>query len=339
MSTQHWRTLSRVFLMLLMTAHVVTWYTFGIHAVGSIGIEAFFSGLARGVLNAGFVFWILTFISALLLGRAFCGWFCWFGGYLELIEWGIGDKLKIKIPRRILLYLGVIPFVALALKVYSALLVVWMERGFPAVFTFNLADVEPWGGQQTGISIVLTLILYGPVLLFVFGRKAWCRYLCPIGALLKMFGAAKIWGVRLVNNDCIACGKCNRVCDMQVDVMGHLNSHGEVSSSDCIVCLKCTEACPTDAIALSLRRHDAAIPVEAAVRAERSTLKRRKLSAFDVAIMVIWVGVSVFFFFSGTRANAPQEIKVLMSVGLLLIVYSAVWLGQKSWNTVTDRPA
>lgn len=83
----------------------------------------------------------------------------------------------------------------------------------------------------------------------------------------------------------------------------------------------------------------AAIPVEAAVRAERSTLKRRKLSAFDVAIMVIWVGVSVFFFFSGARANAPQEIKVLMSVGLLLIVYSAVWLGQKSWNTVTDRPA
>jgi hypothetical protein len=45
--------------MLLMTVHVVTWYTFGIHAVGSIGIEAFFSGLERGVLNAGFIFWIL----------------------------------------------------------------------------------------------------------------------------------------------------------------------------------------------------------------------------------------------------------------------------------------
>ena len=65
--------------------------------MGSIGIEALFSGLARGVLNAGFIFWMLVFASALLLGRAFCGWFCWFGGYLDLIEWGIG-KLKIKIP-------------------------------------------------------------------------------------------------------------------------------------------------------------------------------------------------------------------------------------------------
>ncbi len=300
MTTQRWRTLSRIILMLLMTLHVVTWYTFNIHAAGSIGIEAFFSGLSRGVINAGVIFWVVVFISAILLGRAFCGWFCWFGGYLELIEWGIIDKWKIKIPCRILLYLGVLPFVALALKVYSSLLVIWIEKGFPDVFTFRLDDVEPWGGQQSGISILLTAILYGPVLLFVFGRKAWCRYLCPIGALLKIFSAVKIGGVRLVNNECIGCGKCNRACDMQVDVMGNLNTHGEVYSSDCIGCLKCTNACPTDAIALSLRSHNASFQTDAAVRAERSTLKRRRISAFDVTITVIWVGVSLYFFFSGS---------------------------------------
>jgi polyferredoxin len=337
MTTQKWRTLSRVFLMLLMTVHVVTWYTFGIHAFGSIGIEAFFSGLARGVLNAGFVFWILAFISAVLLGRAFCGWFCWFGGYLELVEWGIGDKLKIKIPRRILLYLGVIPFVALALKIYSALLVAWIEHGIPAVFTFRLADVEPWGGQQTGISMLLTAFLYGPVLLYVFGRKAWCRYLCPIGAVLKIFSTVKIGGVRLVNNECIACGQCNRVCDMEVDVMGDLNAHGEVRNSDCIVCLKCTDVCPTDSIALSMRRFDASLSADAAARAEKSTLKRRKLSAFDLSIAAIWIGVSIFFFFSDVRAYSPQEIKVLMSVGLLIIVYGVVCLGQKGWSKVKAR--
>ena len=90
--------------------------------MGSIGIEALFSGLSRGVINAGFIFWMLVFVSALLLGRVFCGWFCWFGGYLDLIEWGIGDKLKIKIPRRVLLYLGILPFVGLGIKVYSTLL-------------------------------------------------------------------------------------------------------------------------------------------------------------------------------------------------------------------------
>ncbi len=72
--------------MVLIVTHMVTWYLMGIHIAGSIGIEALFSGLSRGVLNAGFVFWMLIFVSAVLFGRAFCGWFCWFGGYLELIE-------------------------------------------------------------------------------------------------------------------------------------------------------------------------------------------------------------------------------------------------------------
>ena len=87
MKTQTLRTWSRIILMLLVTVHVVSWYVVGIHAVGSIGIEALFSGLSRGVVNAGVIFWILVILSVLLFGRAFCGWFCWFGGYLDLVEW------------------------------------------------------------------------------------------------------------------------------------------------------------------------------------------------------------------------------------------------------------
>lgn len=331
MKTQTLRTWSRIFLMALVTIHLVTWYVLGIHAVGSIGIEALFSGLSRGVLNAGFIFWGLVLISVLLFGRAFCAWFCWFGGYLDLVEWGLGDKLKVRLPRTAPLYLAAIPFIALLAKVYSSLLVNWLNSP-PGAFVFDLADTQPWGGQQTGISILITAILYGPVLLYVFGRHAWCRYLCPIGALLKVFNAFSLGKVRLVNEACNGCGKCNRVCEMGIDVLGNLRDHAQVNSSDCVRCLKCTDGCPTGAIAFRLKKTgDISLNTEAALRAGRSSLKRRKASAFDLTIVVLWSGITLFFTFAA-RQGVPQEIKVTMAAGLLLLIYAVVWLIQKAWK-------
>jgi len=322
--------------MLLVTIHLVTWYVLNIHAVGSIGIEALFAGLSQGIINAGFVYWMLVFASALLLGRAFCGWFCWFGGYQEFVAWGIGDRFKIKMPRRVLLYLGAIPFVGLGVKAYSSWIVNWLE-GTPTSFRFNLANVEPWGGQQTGISILITLILYGPVLMFVFGRRAWCRHLCPIGALLKVFSHVKPGKVRLKTDDCLGCGRCTRVCDMEIDVSGELQRFGEVRSTNCNVCLKCTDECSNNAIAYTLRRTGVSMTPEAAIRAERLTSKRRTLSAFDAIIALLWIGVVLTFTFAGLRQNAPQAIKALMTPGLLLVFYGLALIARKVW--VKFRPA
>jgi polyferredoxin len=316
--------------MLMITIHVLSWYFLDMHVVGSIGIEAFFSGLSRGVINAGFVFWISAFISTVLLGRAFCGWFCWFGGYLDLVEW-IRGKLKIKYPRRMVLYLVVIPFVSLVIKIYNTVLVKWFQ-GFPDTLVFRLADVEPWGGQQTGISILITLIMFGPVLIFVFGSRAWCRYLCPIGALLKVFSHFGIGKVRLVNDECIGCGNCNRICDMQIDVLGELKSHSAVGTTDCIRCLKCIDNCPKKSIGFNVKSKEASLSADASTRAEQFSLNRRKFSSFDIAIMMLWISITLIFNFVGLSQNSPQEIKVLMTPGLLLVTYGIVWLFREAWS-------
>jgi polyferredoxin len=323
MNLQRLRLLSRIFLLLLIILHVYSWYVLDIQVAGSIGIEAFFSGLSRGVINMGFIFWTLVFILTLFLGRAFCGWFCWFGGYLEFVQWGITDKIKITFPRRLLLYLGAIPFVGLALKIYSALLVNWIKK-VPTSFTFILADVEPWGGQQTGISILITLFVYGPVLFFIFGSRAWCRYLCPIGALLKIFSTVGLGKIRLTNDDCIGCETCNSTCDMHVDVVGELKNFGEVRNLNCIRCFKCTDNCPQDSISFNFSRGNGVLSSIVADRVEKASLNRRKSSGFDISIAALWIGIIVVMNLIGVRQNAPQELKVLMGPGLLILIYSLV---------------
>jgi polyferredoxin len=119
---------------------------------------------------------------------------------------------------------------------------------------------------------------------------------------------------------------------MEIDILGELQAHGEVYSTNCTVCFKCTDACAKGAIAYTLRRTDASISPKAAARAERQTAKRRKTSAFDVIVAVLWVSVVLGISFAGLRESSPQEIKVLMTPGLLLILYALVWLGQRIWG-------
>jgi polyferredoxin len=323
--------------MVLVTVHLVTWYAFGIHLVGSIGIEALFAGLAKGVINAGFIFWMIVLASAMLMGRAFCGWFCWFSGYQELVAWSIGDRIKFKIPRHILLYVGVIPFISLALKIYYSWIVFWLD-GVPEAFSFNLAYVEPWGGQQTGISIIFTLVIYGPVLLYVFGRRAWCRHLCPIGALLRVFSRVSPTRFRLIADSCTGCGTCNRVCDMEIDVTGELKEFGEVRSTHCTVCFQCTDQCPSQAISYTIRRPAAKMSPKAAKRSINRSSKRRKLSAFDISIGLLWTFIVLIFSLTGLRQNAPQEIKAIMTPGLLLLIYGLAISVNKIWNRNKKSP-
>jgi polyferredoxin len=330
MKNQKWRTFSRILLMVLVTIHIITWYVLEIQEVGSIGIEALFAGLSQGVINAGFIFWMIVFGSTLIMGRAFCGWFCWFGGYQELVAWSIGDRFKLKIPRHILLYLGLIPVVSLGLKIYYSWIINWMD-GIPPSFTFNLANIEPWGGQQTGISILITLILYGPVLIYVFGRRAWCRHLCPIGALLKLFSFLRPVKVRLINNNCLGCGNCTAICDMEIDVSGELANYQEVRDINCNACLICIDQCPSQSLKFTFKQTESEISTKAKKRINKRSYARRKSSFFDLSITVLWISIVLIFSFTGLRQNAPQEIKTLMTPGLLLVIYGLLVLARQVW--------
>jgi polyferredoxin len=78
--------------------------------------------------------------------------------------------------------------------------------------------------------------------LSVVVKNAWCRFLCPYGALLGLFGAVSPQRVLRDDSTCIDCRRCTRSCPAEIRV----HAKGSVLSPECIGCLDCVAACPVE---------------------------------------------------------------------------------------------
>jgi polyferredoxin len=83
----------------------------------------------------------------------------------------------------------------------------------------------------------------------LFIQNAWCRYLCPYGALMGIAALASPARIRRNPAACIDCAKCAKACPSHLPV----NTLVQIRSSECLGCLECVAACPSeDALAMTL---------------------------------------------------------------------------------------
>ena len=77
-------------------------------------------------------------------------------------------------------------------------------------------------------------------------NRAFCKYICPITVLLKPMSYFSLFRVKCDTSKCISCGKCKRVCPMDVDVTD--NSRKRANGTECILCMECVRNCPKNAL-------------------------------------------------------------------------------------------
>jgi ferredoxin len=93
-----------------------------------------------------------------------------------------------------------------------------------------------WAEFSIGFVILVVILL-----LSMLYERAFCKYLCPLGAVNAILGRIPLFRIKRVESTCISCSKCDRVCPMNIDV-----SHAQViDSPECISCMECVTACPT----------------------------------------------------------------------------------------------
>lgn len=92
---------------------------------------------------------------------------------------------------------------------------------------------------------VVGAIFIAIVLVAAFVPRFYCRYVCPVGALLGLVGRKAPWRVGRDPETCIDCKACERDCE------GACQPSGTVNAPECVVCMSCTVACPTRAVTFS----------------------------------------------------------------------------------------
>lgn len=90
---------------------------------------------------------------------------------------------------------------------------------------------------------ILVTVLVG----CVFCYRFFCKTLCPLGAIYGLLNKISAYHLHVDKDKCVSCGKCARICKMDVDPVKTPNS------AECIRCGECAASCPTKAIKLGFR--------------------------------------------------------------------------------------
>ena len=85
-------------------------------------------------------------------------------------------------------------------------------------------------------------------------QRAFCKYLCPTGFILRWTSRPALLRVSAQAESCTGCEVCTEVCPMDIPVAARVSMGARIGTGDCILCQRCVESCPTGALKTSFRR-------------------------------------------------------------------------------------
>jgi polyferredoxin len=244
-------------------------------AVSSASAEAFcpFGGietLYRSVTSGGTISHThisnLVLLAAVLIltvtaRGAFCGWICPLGTLQEWIFAASGwlqrripplgramraakKRLGVRPPR-----VGMLPEQTLIRRADSALrygkylVLALIIGGTIASGVMVFRDDDPWSAlleiaalELTAGTAVLAVVLVASLVV----ERPWCRYACPLGAVIGIAGKLSPLRIQREGGACVGCTLCDRRCPMGLSVA----TMADLTHRDCVMCLGCVDTCP-----------------------------------------------------------------------------------------------
>jgi len=193
---------------------------------------------------------VLWLAATLALGRGFCSWGCFYGGWDD----GFSRIRKKRVIRKISDTWKWMPFAVLLMVAITAALSLvptycdWICP-FKAVTEFEkVTGVESASKAAIFISLFGGLVVVLPVLT---KKRTQCSFLCPLGAINSMSNKITPFTIKVDRENCNNCYKCVEVCPLYAITRDDVKN-GKASIF-CSKCGKCVDACPHKAIHYSIK--------------------------------------------------------------------------------------
>ena len=186
-------------------------------------------------------------LLGVLAGRLFCGWICPFGFLQDMLhkipspkfhlpDWASWGKYAVLALTVVLLplFLGAETLLSFCRFCPASALQVTL----PGFVQAGIGDFS----AMTALKLAVLAVVVIGVILY---SRAFCRVLCPIGAMFAPLNYVSLWKIKSPTEDCRRCVTCRQACP-QEDRPGDRIAAGIAANRalDCIVCHECQAACP-----------------------------------------------------------------------------------------------
>ncbi len=180
---------------------------------------------------------------------AYCGFICSCGAMAETL----GDSHRQKMPHGPMW--NKMNMIGQAFLVFALLILfarvlswIWPDSPFQTMFALGLngsttGEVMPWSYAWFVDLLFAGIIGFG--MYFHFSGRVWCRFACPLAALMHIYARFTQFRIFADKKKCISCNVCTSNCHQGIDVMSFANKGEPMADPECVRCSACVQTCPT----------------------------------------------------------------------------------------------
>jgi len=249
--------------------------------------------LASHTASVAFYWSLATIAVTVVLGRVFCGWVCPLGTLNNMVS-ALRKKRANNIPPPwhktkyyVMVFVlvaaalglqvaGVIDPISLLIRSMSVSIFPAFNYGVRAVFDSIYALHPPYVVDASEAvyswlkdsvlsfeqpvyrqGVFIGLIFLGILGLNLVERRFWCRYLCPLGAMLGVLSRFSLLK-RSVSEGCNECGVCDSYCQSGADP----HEKGAGKAAECMSCYNCDDVCPQNAVSFGFGHRGPSAPMD-----------------------------------------------------------------------------